>query len=79
MARPPISTARPRERALRDRRNARMDVVGARWAFGIRDVAAGAQTLTKWRAEVQPGINSKARLGGTGRLWLTALSAGHDP
>ena len=43
---PPISTARPRERARRDRRNARMDVVGATRAFDIRDVAAGAQTLT---------------------------------
>jgi hypothetical protein len=32
----------------RDRRDARMDAVGSGRAFGIRDVAAGAQTLTIW-------------------------------
>jgi len=46
IAEPSISTARPRERALRDRRKARMDVVAACRALGIRDAAAGAQTLT---------------------------------
>ena len=43
------STARPRDRAGHDRRNARMDDVSAGRAFGVGDVAAGAQTLTIWR------------------------------
>src|SRR5690349_17779043 len=59
IAEPPISTARPRVRALRDRRNARMDVVAACRALGIRDVAAGAQTLNNMAGRVQPGIISR--------------------
>ena len=39
---PLISTVKPREKALRDRRDPRMDVVGAGRAFGIRDVATGS-------------------------------------
>ena len=40
------STARAHERALRDRRDAQMVTVGAGRAVDIRDVFAGAQTLT---------------------------------
>src|SRR5215469_16299139 len=46
MSEPPISTARPRGSELGDRRDARVDLVGAGRAFAIRDVAAGAQALT---------------------------------
>jgi hypothetical protein len=41
-----------------------MDVVGAGRPFGIRDVAAGAQTLTIMAEPGSTGINSKARPGG---------------
>jgi len=37
---------KPRDKAARDRLNARMDGVGAGRAFDIHYVAAGAQTLT---------------------------------
>ena len=47
---PPTSTAKPRDKPVHDRRNTRMDVVGTGRAFGFGDVAAGAQTLTIWRA-----------------------------
>jgi hypothetical protein len=43
---PPTSTAGPQERALRDRRDSRMDDVGIGRALDIRDGFAGAQTLT---------------------------------
>jgi hypothetical protein len=45
IAEPPTSTAGPRQRARRDRRDARMDAVGIGRALDIRDVFAGAQTL----------------------------------
>ena len=50
MSEPPISTARRRGVPGRDRRDARVDAVGAGRAFAIRGVAAGAQTLTIWPA-----------------------------
>ena len=50
MSEPPISTARPRGKVLRDRRDARVDLVGAGRAFAIRNVVAGAQALTIGRA-----------------------------
>jgi hypothetical protein len=46
IAEPPASTAGPHERALRDRRDARMDTVGNGGALDSCDVFAGAQTLT---------------------------------
>ena len=54
----PISTVRRRENAGRDRRDARMDAVGASRAFAIRDVAAGAQALTiSWAVEGWPWLS----------------------
>ena len=41
----PTSTAKPQDKAVHDRRDARMDDVAAGRALGIGDVAAGAQTL----------------------------------
>jgi hypothetical protein len=46
MSEPPISTAKPRENTLRDRRDAGMDVVAAGGAFGFADLARGAQIVT---------------------------------
>jgi hypothetical protein len=45
----PTSTAGPHRGALRDRRDARMDAVGTGRALDIRDVFAGAETLTACR------------------------------
>src|SRR5262245_36322 len=45
---PPTSTVGPHERALRDRRDARMDTVGNGCALDSCDVFAGAQTLTAY-------------------------------
>ena len=42
--------AKRRGKVLRDRRDARMDLVGVGRAFAIRDVAAGTQTLRIGRA-----------------------------
>ena len=46
----PTSTAKPQDKAVHDRRDARMDDVAAGRALGIGDVAAGAQTLMICRA-----------------------------
>src|SRR5262249_27308055 len=46
MSKPPISTARRCGKARRDRRNTRMDPMGAGRAFAVRDVATGAQVMT---------------------------------
>jgi hypothetical protein len=53
----PISTVMPWDKAVHDRRYARLDVVAVGRAVGIGDVAAGAQTLTIWRAP--PGAGSR--------------------
>jgi hypothetical protein len=58
IAEPPTSTAGPRQRARRDRRDARMDAVGVGRALDIRDVFAGAQTL----ASARPSLPVPVRL-----------------
>jgi hypothetical protein len=53
IAEPSTSTAGPYERALRDRRDARMDAVGTVLALDIRNVFAGAQKPSATRGEPQ--------------------------
>ena len=54
----PTSMPKPREKAVRDRRNARLDDVAASRAFDICDVNPGDQTLTMGRSRLALPLRS---------------------